>query len=430
LRKKRQAQEKELRRFSSPDIPNSRPTSTGSKSSLHTPDITGEESRKRPGSPLVSPPISKKPATSSSGEGSAPDETRRWQDEISMGFDRLVAMASEVDKRRKSAENSPQQVGSPRKGAADLRLNDASFDQNTLAAKFKAGLMQAAATPASTDKRHIDERERSSASGSQEKPHGPSPNFPGGNLPEHHFKKRYFNEEYQRQQQRETEQSRTSNKEQAIRHESQSRPEPRPSNSELGRGPVQQQIGFDQRRHDARESQRFEQHMRPQYDQSRSSSSGRPPHPDQARQEHSSRHLESQRSGSYQNSDHGRHPDQRMYQEARRGHFEQQGRGHMDPRLHDPRSQHGEGRQRPQMYSNQGYPDRQSQRDYNERDDYRSSRHPQEQYRSRGPAPSGVSGQQGYPGHHYPNPQIMQAMYRHQQMMYGNRPPPPQPPNK
>ena len=29
------------------------------------------------------------------------------QDEISMGFDRLVAMASEVDKRRKSAENSP-----------------------------------------------------------------------------------------------------------------------------------------------------------------------------------------------------------------------------------------------------------------------------------------------------------------------------------
>ena len=32
------------------------------------------------------------------------------QDEISMGFDRLIAMASEVDKRRKSAENSPVQV--------------------------------------------------------------------------------------------------------------------------------------------------------------------------------------------------------------------------------------------------------------------------------------------------------------------------------
>ena len=27
-----------------------------------------------------------------------------------MGFDRLIAMASEVDKRRKSAENSPVQV--------------------------------------------------------------------------------------------------------------------------------------------------------------------------------------------------------------------------------------------------------------------------------------------------------------------------------
>ena len=34
----------------------------------------------------------------------------RMQDEISMGFDRLIAMASEVDKRRKSAENSPVQV--------------------------------------------------------------------------------------------------------------------------------------------------------------------------------------------------------------------------------------------------------------------------------------------------------------------------------
>ena len=36
-----------------------------------------------------------------------------------MGFDRLIAMASEVDKRRKSAENSPVQDGtSPRKSAS------------------------------------------------------------------------------------------------------------------------------------------------------------------------------------------------------------------------------------------------------------------------------------------------------------------------
>jgi hypothetical protein len=45
------------------------------------------------------------------------------QDEISMGFDRLVAMASEVDKRSKSAENSPAH-NSPRKGEGDS-LNDA-----------------------------------------------------------------------------------------------------------------------------------------------------------------------------------------------------------------------------------------------------------------------------------------------------------------
>ena len=79
------------------------------------------------------------------------------QDEISMGFDRLIAMASEVDKRRKSAENSPVQVdsllgmkeffsegltltfqpqdgNSPRKGASDLRLPES---QDSMAKKFK-----------------------------------------------------------------------------------------------------------------------------------------------------------------------------------------------------------------------------------------------------------------------------------------------------
>ena len=209
-------------RFSSPDIPNSRPTSTGSKSSLHTPDITGEDSRKRPASPLVSPPLSKKPATSSSGDGSAPDETRRWQDEISMGFDRLVAMASEVDKRRKSAENSPQQSGSPRKGAADLRLNDSSFDQNTLAAKFKAGLEQAGPARHPPDRRPVETERSGSSGGSQEKPQcGPSPRFPSANLPEHRFKKTYSNEEYQRQQQEETEPGKPGNQEQSMKGEEQ-----------------------------------------------------------------------------------------------------------------------------------------------------------------------------------------------------------------
>ena len=88
----------------------------GSKSSLHTPD-PGDSERKRAGSP--SPGTSKQrrevtsAASSTSGgdaRGSGGDETRRMQHEISMGFDRLIAMASEVDKRRKSAENSPVQV--------------------------------------------------------------------------------------------------------------------------------------------------------------------------------------------------------------------------------------------------------------------------------------------------------------------------------
>merc|ERR1719382_858302 len=105
-----------------------------------------------------------------------------------MGFDRLVSMASELDKRRKSAENSPNQTGSPRKGAADLRLNDASFDPNILAQKFKAGLMQGGGSSGGN------------SAVNDKPPMAAGPSFPGGNLPEHHFKKRYFNEEYQRQQ--------------------------------------------------------------------------------------------------------------------------------------------------------------------------------------------------------------------------------------
>lgn len=191
-------------RFSSPDPASaaglSRPNSTSSKSSLTQGNQEAaaqpqepEQARKRPGSPVASPVPGKK-AASSSGDGSAPDDSSRYMQEINMGFDRLVAMASEVDKRRKSAENSPQQAGqhgSPRKtGASDLRLTDASFDPNSLAAKFKAGLMQGQGGP------------------SQDKPNPSGPTLHGGNLPEHHFKKRYFNEEYQRQQQKETQETR------------------------------------------------------------------------------------------------------------------------------------------------------------------------------------------------------------------------------
>jgi len=419
-------------RFSSPDIPNSRPTSTGSKSSLHTPDITGEDSRKRPASPLVSP-SSKKPATSSSGDGSAPDETRRWQDEISMGFDRLVAMASEVDKRRKSAENSPQQSGSPRKGAADLRLNDASFDQNTLAAKFKAGLMQATPPPPPPPERpNVEaERDRGAPSGSQEKSQGPSPSFPGGNLPEHHFKKRYFNEEYQRQQQKETERDRPAQQEQGASRQTgeqqrQMVPDQRQMLPDQSRGPPP--AGYDQRRPGMPDmiDPRYDQAMRAQYDQSRGG--GRPPHPEQSRQDPTRHHQDAQRS-TQPGSDQVRHQDPRIYQDSRRGQYDQQRHaGPADQRHHDPRNQHGDARPRPQMYPGQGYPERPSQRDYPERNDYPNPRqlHP-DQYRHRGPAPPG---QQGYPGHPYPNPQIMQAMYRHQQMMYGSNRPPPPPPNK
>ncbi|RXG51793.1 hypothetical protein Avbf_02563 [Armadillidium vulgare] len=41
---------------------------------------------------------------------------QKWQDKINSGFDKLVALASEVDKRRKSSENSPHHLGSSPSG--------------------------------------------------------------------------------------------------------------------------------------------------------------------------------------------------------------------------------------------------------------------------------------------------------------------------
>jgi len=186
-------------RFSSPDpvqsAAGSRPTSTGSKSSLHTPDPAQQESesKKRLGSPLMSPGAGKKPyLDEETGKRRDPDDTRRWQDEISMGFDRLVAMASEVDKRRKSSENSPAH-NSPRKGdgsrpptGADIRMLQESNpygDPATLASKIKAGLLGPVGREAGGGKDG-----------------GRGGNLPGENLPEHHFKKKYFNQEFQRQQ--------------------------------------------------------------------------------------------------------------------------------------------------------------------------------------------------------------------------------------
>ncbi len=39
-------------------------------------------------------------AENARAEGARSDDRRRWQDEISSGFDRLVALASEVDRRK------------------------------------------------------------------------------------------------------------------------------------------------------------------------------------------------------------------------------------------------------------------------------------------------------------------------------------------
>lgn len=112
-------------RFTSPEVnlpvnqPSSRPTSAGSKSSLHTPDIQhdNQETRKRSSSPLASPvlPPKKQHLEMRRTEGGG-DETRQWQDEISAGFDRLLGLAEEVDRRRGNspANASPKTLDSPK----------------------------------------------------------------------------------------------------------------------------------------------------------------------------------------------------------------------------------------------------------------------------------------------------------------------------
>ena len=49
---------------------------------------------------------------------------RKWQDEINSGFDRLVAYATEVDKRRKSTDSSgsPVRPNSGLSGHEDLNF--------------------------------------------------------------------------------------------------------------------------------------------------------------------------------------------------------------------------------------------------------------------------------------------------------------------
>ena len=104
----------------------------------------------------------------------------------------------------------------------DSRWNDSSSNQNTLAAKFKAGLEQAGPARHPPDKRLVETERSGSSGGSQEKPQcGPSPRFPIANLPEHRSKKTYFNEEYQRQQQEETEPGKPGNQEQSMKGEEQ-----------------------------------------------------------------------------------------------------------------------------------------------------------------------------------------------------------------
>uniref|UniRef100_A0A0K2TNK4 Histone-lysine N-methyltransferase, H3 lysine-79 specific n=1 Tax=Lepeophtheirus salmonis TaxID=72036 RepID=A0A0K2TNK4_LEPSM len=151
---------------------------------------------------------------------------KRWQDEISTGFDRLVAYATEVvDKRRKSSDSSsPGHLNSPSIGDQRKEIVLVStqpspeFDNrmSTLGVKFKgAGYRDKSGPPlmsppgsSMTTNRIPTPNERIPTPGSTSSraatpassqgsrvptPRSKSP-LPGENLPEHHPKKRYFAE--------------------------------------------------------------------------------------------------------------------------------------------------------------------------------------------------------------------------------------------
>lgn len=139
------------------------------------------------------------------------DSGRKWQDEINSGFDRLVAYATEVDKRRKSTDsNSPVRSNSGL-SHEELALSRSSAEVDDVFApavmKFKANTSShsgprgvvsanspyARAMPVhSGAKSHVPSALASVAS--LEDLQNPRSPLPGENLPEHHFKKRYFAE--------------------------------------------------------------------------------------------------------------------------------------------------------------------------------------------------------------------------------------------
>lgn len=180
-------------------------------------------------------------AVSDRCSGGGGDQQKQWQDEISTGFDRLVAYATQVDSRRKSNDSlgQPQPLPPPtnyQKPEADKRTppppppppppaaaKDPYDRMSALSMKFKrAATGGYAGSSAATGHRHPVSPsglgglpQRASTSGtpkrsglsatssippellmaddrSQSPPPPPSSSSESKNLPEHHFKKRYF----------------------------------------------------------------------------------------------------------------------------------------------------------------------------------------------------------------------------------------------
>lgn len=153
--------------------------------------------------------------------GPGGDQQKQWQDEISTGFDRLVAYATQVDSRRKSNDSMapltptnyhkpPEDKPSPAAAAAP---KDPYDHMSALSMKFKRAATGTYAGPAATprppsssglgglpQRASTSTPKRSGLSATSSIPpellmaedRSQSPASESKNLPEHHFKKRYF----------------------------------------------------------------------------------------------------------------------------------------------------------------------------------------------------------------------------------------------
>ena len=163
----------------------------------HDINFTGEKSNKRKLDERNEIVLNSGPERNTVGGNPPRDETLQWQQEITTGFDRLVALASEVDKRRRSDDAPPVKM------VAVIPKDQQQHDHGSRG--HPGGHNdQSSREPGGhhdqSSRQPGGEHDQSSRQPGGQHDHG-SRGQPGDKLPERHFKKKYFDQEFQKRQQ-------------------------------------------------------------------------------------------------------------------------------------------------------------------------------------------------------------------------------------